>query len=262
MEEKITSRQNPLIRRFRRLQTDRRYREETGFYVGDSLKLLAEAVRFGPVPETVLVSEGTALPPLPDSVRVVTVPEDLMAYTSQMASPQGALFLGPIPPTPREAIRAGAVVLDGLQDPGNLGTVLRTADALGVPMAVLTEGCADLWHPRTLRASMGAVFRLPVITLAAEELPAACRQAGLRLLVSALAPGAASPAETDLTDSVMVIGSEGSGVRPALLAAAEGCVMIPMRERCESLNAAAAAAILIWEMRRGGAFSGEGETRC
>ena len=254
MDELITSRQNPLIQQVRKLQTDRSYRQQTGRFAADGVKLLEEAARWCGGLETVLTTPGTALPPLPPTVRVAEISRELMAYASQMQAPQGALFICRIPAEQALPLRPGAVVLDGIQDPGNLGTILRTADALGAPLVVLTEGCADPWNPKTVRASMGASFRQTVIRRTAAQVVRECIDLGLPLLASALSDTAVEIGKTDLRRAVMVVGSEGKGVRQELLDAADRHVIIPIRSRCESLNAAAAAAILLWEMGRAGAF--------
>ncbi len=256
-DEVITSRQNPQIQHLRRLLASRDYRSRTGCFAADGIKLLDEAVQWCTGLETVFLCDQTALPSLPAGVRVVRISRDLMDYVSQMQAPQGAIFVCRIPQNCTKSVCAGALALDGIQDPGNLGTILRTADALGAPLLVLTDGCADLWNPKTIRASMGAAFRMPVIRLTAAELVGQCRSLGLRLLASALSPQAVPVEQARLQNAVMLVGSEGQGVRTELLHASDEQVIIPIRARCESLNAAAAAAVLLWEMRRSGAFAQE-----
>ena len=144
----------------------------------------------------------------------------------------------------------GTLLLDGIQDPGNLGTMLRTADALGVPVALL-DGCADPYSFKTVRASMGAVFRMAVPQITEEEALAQCREKKLMLTVTALNDQAVDIRSADLSSAVAVIGSEGQGVRKSILDAAEQSVIIPMQPHCESLNAAVAAAIVMWQMKNG-----------
>ena len=254
--ERITSRQNPLLRHVKKLQTSRSYREQYGEFVGDGTKLLEEAARWDSSLQTVIAADGVALCPLPETVRVVRVPGDVMASISQMQSPQGALFVCSIPkPRPLEISR-GTLVLDGIQDPGNLGTMLRTADALDVPV-VLTEGCADPYNPKTVRASMGAVFRTPPQQATRMDTIRACREADVPLVATAMSEGARDLRTVALERSAVVIGSEGSGVCAEFLDLAQACVVIPMNPRCESLNAAVAAAIVMWQMK-----CGAGDSRC
>ncbi len=156
-EQRITSRKNPLLQQVKKLLSSRRAREEAGLFAADGVKLLAEAVRWYPGLDTVILSDGVEAN-VPESVRLFRVPEDVMASISPMESPQGALFLCRLPEKKAYVPQPGCLLLDGIQDPGNLGTILRTADALDIPVTLL-EGCADPYSPKTVRASMGAVFR-------------------------------------------------------------------------------------------------------
>lgn len=249
MPERITSRQNPLLQQVKKLQTSRAYRQECGLFVGDGVKLLAEAVRWYPGLRTVIASDGVALDPLPEAVRLVTVPADVMQSISQMQSPQGVLFVCDLPVEKPLSLRGGSLILDGIQDPGNLGTILRTADALEVPVA-LTEGCADPYNPKTVRASMGAVFRTQPQTAGFAQIAAHCAADGIELIATALTDRARDIRDVPLQHAAVIIGSEGSGVTPDFLALAGQEIIIPMNERCESLNAAVAATIVMWQLRR------------
>lgn len=247
--ESITSRKNPLIQQIKKLQTSRAYRRECGLFPAEGTKLLAEAAAWYGGLHTVVTTESAPLCPLPSDVRHVVVPDGLMAFLSEQAAPQGALFLSRIP-APREfRLAAGSLILDGIQDPGNLGTILRTADALDVPV-VLSDGCADPYCAKTARASMGAVFRTQPQLATRQEILAACTAQALPLAVTALSARARDIREFDLRACVTVIGSEGNGVCDEFLRAATHELIIPMNPRCESLNAAVAATIVMWQMRR------------
>ena len=195
-QEHITSRQNPLLVHIRKLASSRSYRKTCGEFVAEGTKLLEEAAKWWPDLRTVVCREDVPLRNLPDTVRVVTVPEDVLKSVSTVDTPQGAMFVCGLPEKTKAELIPGTLLLDGIQDPGNLGTMLRTADALGVPVALL-DGCADPYSYKTVRASLGAVFRM------------------------------------------------------AILDAAEQSVIIPMQPHCESLNAAIAAAIVMWQMKNG-----------
>ena len=246
MTERITARKNPLLQQVRRLLTSRKERELSGLFVADGTKLLEEAVRWWPGLETVILTDGIQVQ-LPAHVRVVYVPEDVMASISPMEAPQGALFLCRLPE--KEAFRAtpGMLLLDGIQDPGNVGTILRTADALDIPVALL-EGCADPYSHKVVRSSMGAVFRTPVQRTTWAEAQQACAQAGIPVAVTALSDRAEDIRSARLNTMAVVIGSEGRGVRQEILGNASNELIIPMNSRCESLNAAIAAAIVMWQM--------------
>lgn len=248
MMERITARKNPLLQQVRRLLSSRKERQETGLFVADGTKLLAEAVRWWPGLETVIVSDGVQVQ-VPDHVRTVCVPEDVMQSISPMQTPQGALFVCRLPEHCTFAPKKGMLLLDGIQDPGNLGTILRTADALDIPVALL-EGCADPYNHKTVRASMGAVFRTPVVQTTWHAAKKACAEAGVVVAVTALSDRAEDLRTAALKDMAVVIGSEGQGVRREILENAQAELIIPMNPRCESLNAAVAAAIVMWQMKQ------------
>ncbi len=247
MEQRITSRKNPLLQQVKKLLSSKKAREEAGLFAADGTKLLGEAVRFFPGLDTVILSDGVEVE-VPESVRLIRVPGDVMASISPMESPQGALFLCRLPEKKPFQPRPGMLLLDGIQDPGNLGTILRTADALNIP-AVLLEGCADPYSHKVVRASMGAVFRTQVVQCPWTEVKEACAQAGIPIGVTALSDRAMDIRQADLTRMAVVIGSEGQGVRREILDSAGAELIIPMNPHCESLNAAVAAAIVLWQMQ-------------
>ena len=248
MEERISSRKNPLLQQVKKLLSSRSERRKTGLFVADGTKLLEEAVKYWPGLQTVILSDCVEAS-VPDHVRVVRVPEDVMASISPMEAPQGALFLGRLPEQTEFVPRRGMLLLDGVQDPGNIGTILRTADAMDVPV-VLLEGCADPWSWKVIRSTMGAAFRVPVIQATWEEVLGKCREAGIPIGVTALSDRAVDIRSADLSQMALVIGSEGRGVRKEVLENADHELIIPMNPHCESLNAAIAAAIVMWETKR------------
>ena len=247
MTERITARKNPLLQQVRRLLNSRKEREQSGLFVADGTKLLEEAVRWWPGLETVILTDGVQVQ-LPDHVRVVYVPEDVMASISPMESPQGALFVCRLPAKEKFKAVPGMLLLDGIQDPGNVGTILRTADALDVPV-VLLEGCADPYSHKVVRSSMGAVFRTPVQRTTWAQAQQACESAGIPVAVTALSDRAEDIRSAALQAMAVVIGSEGRGVRAEIMESAQKELIIPMNSHCESLNAAIAAAIVMWQMK-------------
>ena len=250
MTERITARKNPLLQQVRKLLSSRKERENTGLFVADGTKLLTEAVKWWPGLETVILSDGTEME-LPAHVRVVTVPKNVMESISPMQTPQGALFLCRLPEKKEFLPKPGMLLLDGIQDPGNVGTILRTADALQIPVALL-EGCADPYSHKVVRASMGAVFRTPVVQTTWEQAKTAFAQAGIPVAVTALSSRAQDLRSAALKDMAVVIGSDRQGVRAQILDSAQAELIIPMNPNCESLNAAIAAAIVIWQMKCSG----------
>ncbi len=229
--ERLTSRKSAVIRAFRDLARSSAAREEKGLFLCDGQKLLQEALRSGASVETVLWKENRAadLPPFPQEA---LLPADLFDYVSPMSNSPGPLFSVRMPSAPDLYKVRRVLALEELQDPGNVGTVLRTADAFGVDLVVLLEGCADLYAPKTVRASMGAVFR---------QAP---------LWGAALTDTARDLRSLPLDPAAVLIGSEGHGLSRELLRACDGEIIIPMSGEAESLNAAVAAAIVMWEMQR------------
>lgn len=250
--ERITSRKNELVAHIRKLSGSRSARRAAGEFVCDGPKLLAEALKWGAAVTTVVAEEGTSLPELPSAVRRVEVPADLLRSLSTTEKPQGVLFLCRTPDLalPERLTGGRYMVLDGVQDPGNLGTVWRTADAFGADGLVLVHSCADPWSPKTVRSTMGACFRLPVWEADLHTLQARLDEGGVPLYATALREDTEDLRAQDLRRCAVVIGSEGRGVSEETLALCGKTLKIPMRTRCESLNAAVAAAVVLWEMAR------------
>ena len=250
--ELVTITANPLLARVRKLNSRRAFRREENAFAAEGPKLLGEALRWGAELEAVIAAPGVSLPELPRGVRLVEVPDSLLASVADTETPQGVVFVCRGKPLALPSALEGGryLILDGVQDPGNVGTIWRTADAFGADGLILCNGCADPWNPKTVRATMGACFRLPVYEAEAEALPGLLERSGLPLYATALREDTADIRTAQLSRCAVVIGSEGRGISSRLLEMSEKTLKIPMRARCESLNAAAAASIVLWEMGR------------
>ena len=250
--EIITSRTNPLLSRVRKLNSRRAFRRAEGASAAEGPKLLGEALRWGGELEAVICAAGVPLPELPAQVRVAEVGDALLASIADTQSPQGIVFIckGKSLTVPDRLAGRRYLLLDGVQDPGNVGTIWRTADAFGADGLILCGGCADPWSPKTVRATMGAVFRLPVYECSLEEAAGRLAQAGVPLYAAALREDTVDVRAVPLDRAAVVIGSEGRGVSQEALERCWKTVKIPMRDRCESLNAAVAASVALWEMAR------------
>lgn len=248
--EHITSRHNPLMGHIRKLVGSAAYRRATGEFLCDSPKLLQEALLWQA--EITAVVSTSPLPRLPEYIRQVQVPEDVMASISPVKTPQGVLFTCRLPqaPLPRSLTGRRYVLLDGVQDPGNVGTILRTLDAFVADGLLLTGGCADPYGWKAVRSSMGAVFRRPIYSGTPEELAALLHRSDLPLYGAALREDTVDARQADYTRCVLAIGSEGRGLSREVLDLCDQTIRIPMSDRCESLNAAIAAAVLLWESWR------------
>lgn len=247
--ERLTSRRNKIIAHIRRLGADRAYRRACGEFVCDTPKLLQEALMWGGEIGAVIWAEGSGSCPLPDGARQYTAPRELVEYASPLSSSAGPLFTVRMK-TWDMAPPGRTLVAETIQDPGNLGTILRTANALNIDTVILTGGCADVYNPKAVRASMGAVFRQRRYEMSREELRAYLTEHGFRLYGAALSESSEDIRALDLSNTAVAIGSEGRGLSPGLLAVCDGRLIIPMNAQCESLNAAVAAAIVMWELSK------------
>ena len=272
MKEIIVSRQNQAVKRVCAL-ADKKSRREEGAFRFDGIKLLREAVESGLSLVYVVLRMPAAPAVEAEILRLVRegklkeecllpVTEAVFDKMTEEKSPEGVLTVASMPKAlhvQRELVSGVGseerlLVVESVRDPGNLGTVIRSADALGLDRLILTDDCADLYHPRTVRAAMGALFRLPTLSVPTDELPAyigRLQEAGRRLYATALHRDAVRIGSFDLrAGDGFVIGNEGHGLSDAVIEACHGKAIIPMREGAESLNAAAAAAICIWETVR------------
>lgn len=248
--ETITSRKNPYIARVRALCADGEYRREQGEFACDGLKLLREAIENGAEIRSVLWRGAAQELPGLRCERQYTAPGELFDYASPMKNSPGPLFTLAIPEQDEESPIERAIALENVQDPGNVGTVIRTAAALGVDAVILTGACADAFGPKCARAAMGAVLRERIIYADLDKLIEIKEKNSLPLYGAALSESAADIRDRELTRCIAAIGSEGRGLTAELLRRCDGQIIIPMAPGSESLNAAVAAAIVMWEMAR------------
>jgi len=243
--ETLISDKNPLLKEVRRLAAGGAP-DDARLVLAEGPHLLDEALRSGIEIDAVILAESA--PEIPGTgghmgtTRVVRVLDSLFNKLASTESPQGVLALVRLPEWTGEDLLKGTplvVVLDGVQDPGNAGAILRTAEAFGATGAVFLKGTVSPSNPKCLRASAGSAFRLPIVSEIPNGFELYAADPRARLLVSL--------AKFDVACAI-VIGAEGSGVRPELAARATG-VKIPTTT-VESLNAAVAAGILLYEARR------------
>ena len=252
--KELTSRDNPLFKSILRLARSSRARREEGKIVLDGVHLVqAYLDRFGPQGMELVVKRAAASHPeilaLQSRVPAVTMSDSLFDQAAPVQSPVGILALAPLPRTPAKPVELGfQVLLDGVQDPGNLGAILRSAAASGGTLAHLSGACADAWSPKALRGGMGAQFLLEIRQH--QELAAVTAGLSVRT-IACTADAKGSIFETDLRgDLAFIIGGEGRGISDDVIANAHETVRIPMRPGIESLNAAAAAAVCFFEWTR------------
>jgi TrmH family RNA methyltransferase len=254
--ERITSRSNPLFRELLKLAHSSHARRKSQLALLDGPHLVESYLSCVGVPQHVVVSEaGLASPEVAQllsqarAVEPVILSDALFAQLSPVATPAGILALGV---APRAVLRPDAirfcVLLDDIQDPGNAGSILRTAAAAGADAALFSARCAYAWSPKVLRAAMGAHFRIAVH----EDVDLPAFVAAFRgAAVATDAAAATSVFDADLSGPLaLLIGNEGSGLSPALRAVAHHAVRIPMAAGSESLNAGVAAAVCLFERVR------------
>ncbi len=264
----ISSRANPRVKQLRGAFAGYA-RVASGLVAIEGDHLLLEAMRSGLVFKTIFFSERRGAPDwAPGNVELIELTDDVFASVVDTQSPQGIAALV-VPPvwTIEDALpvvgSGGAapllLIAAGLQDPGNLGTLIRSAEAFGAGGVFTTAGTVSEWNQKAMRASAGSVFRVPVVDVGHAEL-ATLKSRSVRIL-AAVAPDAESNANgastvvpvaaADLTCAcALMIGNEGAGLSPALLALADACISIPTPGRTESLNAAVAGSLLLYEASR------------
>ena len=242
----ITSSRNQRLRELKRLQ-QRKYRREHGLFVAEGEDLVAEALRHGTVPQTVFSVKGAGLPfSLPEAVEHVEASAEALSAVSSLGSGSRVIGVFPVPPARElEPATASAVYLHDVADPGNVGTVLRAAHAFAADTVVLSERTADPFGPKAVRASMGALFAVPVARAGVDDARAAL---GLRAI--ALVPNAGRPLrELDLAaPALFVLGAERSGLPESVLAACDEVAHVPLAPGgAESLNVAMTATLCLYE---------------
>ncbi len=248
--EKITSRKNRIIGHFRSIANDKAYREECREYICDGEKTLQEALRYGAEIKCVLWKGKAGEAELPETVQQYYAPPELFEYASPLRSSAGPAFTVKMPDRTDEPKLERVIVLENLQDPGNVGTVIRTANAFCIDAVILVGACADLYNPKTVRASMGAIFRQRVLEMDIAQLDELTQRHCLPLIGAALSDKAADLRRVEIHRAAVAVGSEGRGLSKELLDICGGELIIPMNPDSESLNAAVAASIIMWEMSR------------
>lgn len=275
-KEVITSRQNPTVKRICAL-ADKKGRRAERLFRFDGIKLFGEAVqrgldvRYAVVREDISPEAEAAVDRAVADGRlsgdaVIRVSAPVFEKISEERSPEGIITVAAYLDGLHRALDASAsaqlspekreriLIVESIRDPGNLGTVIRSCAALGIDRLLISDDCADLYSPKVIRAAMGGIFGLKIDVIPVGSMPAAIlslRKGGRRVYATALHSEAVRIGELKLeAGDCFVIGNEGHGLTQDVIAACDRCAVIPMTEGSESLNAAAAAAICIWETVR------------
>lgn len=254
----VTSRENSLIKLVCALQSSAKSRKENQLFVIEGLRIIRDAydnsIRF----DKLIVSETAKNKYEKDVADFSTVseecyilPDGLFKKISDTISPQGIIVLAKIPENNTEKISSKGryIALENINDPSNLGAVSRTSEALGVSGIILNKGGCDPYSPKSIRASMGTLLRMPLIIL--DDFASVLPKMGLKTYACVVDSDAIPITDIDFSDgSVVIIGNEANGITEATKSVCNKKITIPMSGRAESLNAAVAAAISVWEMMK------------
>ncbi len=257
--EFITSRSNRLIVEAVKLK-NRKYREEHRLFYFEGIKLYREAIEKKVALSAIFATE-TQLPltNIPAGCRVYPVSGSVYEKLTDENAPEGLFCVAPY----LDRLHKSATIYSqeqlgsrfmavSVRDPGNLGTIIRSARAMGIDLLLLSQDCADIYNPRTIRGAMGALFSLPILTLS--DIPRslkAMKEAGYTVCAAALCSNAVDLRQLQIDQmTCFVVGNEGHGLPDDVIAHCNSAVMIPMKQGSESLNVASASSLLLWEMGR------------
>ncbi|MBR5516359.1 MAG: RNA methyltransferase [Firmicutes bacterium] len=254
----ITSKNNQIFKNFQKLEA-KKYRDRFGLYLIEGENLIDEAYKNGAEFTEILIrmgDESRFMKPWMDKEDVYLVSPSLFGELAQTETSQGIIASVKKPNLSldefiKEKSSGNFVVLDRLQDPGNIGTIIRTADAAGYELVIAMKGTADIFSPKVVRSATGSLFRVPIAFVENNnELIAFAKKAGKKLAATCL-DDSKFYYEEDLKENIaLVVGNEGNGIDPDLIAKSDVKIKIPMHGSIESLNAAVAAAIIMYESVR------------
>lgn len=265
----ISSRDNPKIKQYVKLSASKKYRRETGLFVLEGARLCKEAFDLwqqGKLEITACFATEKALEKYSGYIskdwfgrceQFYTVDDDVALKMSDSQLPQGIFVIAEMLDNSLDTDKIHAkgkyLILDNLQDPGNVGTLLRTADAVGIDAVIMCNDCCELYNPKVLRSTMGSVFRLNVFT--ADTLKDALeimKRSGIRIYASVIDKDAVSVTDADYSSGcAVVLGNEGSGMPKLDVSLCDERLTIRMNGNIDSLNVAIAGSIILWEMCRG-----------
>lgn len=252
--KRIESTQNALVKHWKKLVTTRKEREKTGEFIVEGFHLVEEALKNKEQIVQIIVREGVDLPLLwaTDDVMMVEVTESVAKEIAETETSQGVFAHC----KQQEGIEEGQanwrklLLVDAVQDPGNIGTMIRTADAAGIDAVVLGKGCADAYNPKTLRSAQGSHFHIPVVRGELMDWVEELQDRDVKVYGTAL-QDAIDYTEVDGSQSfALIVGNEGSGIHPQLLDKTDQNVIIPILGQAESLNVAVATGILLYQFVR------------
>lgn len=246
--KKITSAQNEYIKKLSKLNS-KKYREESGLFLAEGEHLCEMVCASSCEVESIIMTEEYYVKnPDKFSGEIILVPESIMAKIADAKTPQGVLAVVKMFVGSKNITGGRYIYCDNLQDPGNVGTVIRTADAFSFSGVILSCGCADVYSPKVIRSSQGSVFNIEIVTDKDIDFLEKAKE-NFSLTSTALYGESVTVKEMKVSKNhIFVIGNEGSGVSEEILNLSDEIAYIPMTGKAESLNAAVAASILMYEV--------------
>ncbi|RSL33009.1 RNA methyltransferase [Salibacterium salarium] len=250
---RIDSTKNPKVKNVKRL-SKRKYREREQQFVVEGWHLLEEVLTHNVEVQELLIAENKDFPSEIDVSRllVTVVTEQVMNEMSYTETPQGILAICRMPAQEDVKIkqRNNYLFVDGVQDPGNLGTIIRTADAAGITAVILGEGTVDPYNDKVIRATQGSLFHLSVIKGELEEWIDACNQVKIPVFGTAAGQGTTHSAIAAQKGFALIVGNEGAGVQEKYLELADQNIYVPIYGNAESLNVSVATGILLYHLKQ------------
>ncbi len=250
MITRIESTQNPRVKQWKKLQT-KKERNKTGLFLIEGMHLIEEALKYKAYVKELIVREGTEYSLLDaGNIDIFEVTEDIMKQISDTETPQGmAAVCGMKGTAPINIATAKMLLIDNVQDPGNLGTMIRTADAVGMDAVILGEGCVDLYNGKVIRATQGSLFHIPIMDGNLDVWIKRLNVIGVPVYGTAL-EGARNYKEIESQKHfALLVGNEGNGVDPKLLKQTDENLYIPIYGQAESLNVSIATGILLYHLK-------------
>ncbi|WP_316244931.1 RNA methyltransferase [Oceanobacillus jeddahense] len=243
----ITSVKNEKIKTLKKLH-QRKYRKQTNTFLIEGTHLIEEALVSNWVTKEIIISEEASVPEAADNVPIIKVTKQVFKELSFTASPQGIMAV--VEMKKEDGVSGEVIVLlDAIQDPGNLGTIIRTADAAGTEGIILGDGCVDLYNDKVIRATQGSIFHLPIMHADVEEAAARLKEADYNIWATALEKAENYKELSIPPKTAIIFGNEGAGVKESLLETADERVTIPILGKAESLNVSIAAGILLYYLK-------------
>ena len=242
----LTSKNNPVCFHLRKLGKSKSYRDQCGEFICDGVKLLREALSSNADIGVVLTSEPLDFK-LPAKTDVFAVTADIVDSVSPLSNSQSLVFSCLFKETKICDFTKGThILLDSVQDPGNVGTIIRCANAFGIDGVILAGASADVYNPKAIRATMGALFRQNFYYMNKDKVME-LKESGVKFIGTSNKDNAIDIRKTDLSNAIIILGNEGKGISDTLFGCCDEIIKIPMSPGCESINVASAASIVMWE---------------